>query len=254
MATLKATTINDTGFLTLPVGTTAQRPAGATGFVRFNSSTSTVEGFTGSLGWAGIQPRPQLGSPTFINSSTHTTSSASSITVNTPVSTTTGDLLVVAAITGTANSTWTPPSGWDERWELNTRYVASRIWDGSSSYTFNASSTVAATMIIMTFRNAAWGNVSEISTFATNPIAPQFYVPSDNSIVVGFASVLTSGDTYTIPTGFTSIASSSTNNTIALARSSSSQPEGFARQIQFTRATGSSTVHRALQFSISPAS
>ena len=44
MATLKNTTINDTGFLGLPVGTTAQRPVSpATGYTRVNSSTSALE-------------------------------------------------------------------------------------------------------------------------------------------------------------------------------------------------------------------
>jgi len=42
MATLKNTTINDTGFLQLPVGTTAQRPTAATGMVRWNSSTTAA--------------------------------------------------------------------------------------------------------------------------------------------------------------------------------------------------------------------
>ena len=46
MATLKNTTVNDTGFLTLPVGTTAQRPASpANGMIRYNSTTSTIEAY-----------------------------------------------------------------------------------------------------------------------------------------------------------------------------------------------------------------
>ena len=43
MATLKNTTINDTGFLRLPKGTTAQRPANAAGRIRHNTETGTVE-------------------------------------------------------------------------------------------------------------------------------------------------------------------------------------------------------------------
>lgn len=63
MATLKNTTVNDTGFLTLPTGTTAQRPASPTnGMMRYNSSISSVEAYangvwgtvsTGSLGTFG---------------------------------------------------------------------------------------------------------------------------------------------------------------------------------------------------------
>lgn len=40
MATLKNTVINDTGFLQLPSGSTAQRPAGTTGMIRVNTNTT----------------------------------------------------------------------------------------------------------------------------------------------------------------------------------------------------------------------
>ena len=43
MANLKNTTVNDTGFLQLPVGTTAQRPTPAAGQMRFNTSTGKAE-------------------------------------------------------------------------------------------------------------------------------------------------------------------------------------------------------------------
>jgi hypothetical protein len=46
MATLKNTTISDTGFLQVPVGTTAQRPGTpVAGQVRFNASTGVVENY-----------------------------------------------------------------------------------------------------------------------------------------------------------------------------------------------------------------
>lgn len=48
MASLKNTTINDTGYLTLPVGTTAQRPTVATGQTRFNSNNGLMEYYNGS--------------------------------------------------------------------------------------------------------------------------------------------------------------------------------------------------------------
>lgn len=50
MATLKNTTINDTGFLQLPAGTNAQRPIGATGMIRINTNTTpyTLEIFQAS--------------------------------------------------------------------------------------------------------------------------------------------------------------------------------------------------------------
>ena len=45
--------INYTDAVRVPVGTTAQRPTGATGYLRFNSSTSSFEGFNGSA-WGSI--------------------------------------------------------------------------------------------------------------------------------------------------------------------------------------------------------
>ena len=50
MATLKNTTINDTGFLNLPSGTTAQRPVSpVAGMVRFNTTTGYAEIYNGSV-------------------------------------------------------------------------------------------------------------------------------------------------------------------------------------------------------------
>lgn len=48
MANLKNTTINDTGYLTLPVGTTAQRPTVANGQTRYNSSLGLMEYYNGT--------------------------------------------------------------------------------------------------------------------------------------------------------------------------------------------------------------
>ena len=54
MASLKNTTINDTGYLRLPVGTTVQRPTASAGMMRFNSSTGKVEYYTGSA-WVNFE-------------------------------------------------------------------------------------------------------------------------------------------------------------------------------------------------------
>jgi hypothetical protein len=48
MATLKNTTINDTGFIKIATGTTEQRPATTAGSIRFNSTTSQIESANGS--------------------------------------------------------------------------------------------------------------------------------------------------------------------------------------------------------------
>jgi len=70
--TMNATTVLDASAVTnairLPNGTTAQRPSGAVGEIRYNSSTDTIEGYTSAAGWA------QLGSTTATAESTDDTS------------------------------------------------------------------------------------------------------------------------------------------------------------------------------------
>jgi len=64
MATLKNTTINDTGFLQLPTGTTAQRPVSPlSGMVRFNTTTTAAEMYDGTT-WLSISSSAgTLGNP-----------------------------------------------------------------------------------------------------------------------------------------------------------------------------------------------
>jgi|688.fasta_scaffold116270_3 hypothetical protein len=64
MATLKNTTINDTGYLQVPSGTTAQRPASpVNGMIRYNTTTNALEGYAAGswvniLGQLGTQGNP----------------------------------------------------------------------------------------------------------------------------------------------------------------------------------------------------
>ena len=58
MATLKNTTVNDTGFWAMPPGTTAQRPAvPVLGMIRYNTSLNVLEQYT-TVGWQGIESAP----------------------------------------------------------------------------------------------------------------------------------------------------------------------------------------------------
>jgi len=56
MATLQNTTINSTGFLTIPVGNTTQRPGSPTnGMLRFNTDTGQIEVYnSGATAWGSI--------------------------------------------------------------------------------------------------------------------------------------------------------------------------------------------------------
>ena len=49
MASLKNTTINDTGYFQVPVGTTAERPSSpSTGMLRFNTTLGYLEIYSGT--------------------------------------------------------------------------------------------------------------------------------------------------------------------------------------------------------------
>lgn len=55
MANIKNTTVDDSGFIQLPAGTTAQRPSGAAGQLRYNTTTNKTETYNGDLAdWAGV--------------------------------------------------------------------------------------------------------------------------------------------------------------------------------------------------------
>ena len=80
MATLKNTTINDTGFVTLPVGNTVQRPASPTvGMMRYNSLTGSAEVYSSS-GWAIFgAPPPTIST---VTPGTYNGESGTSFTIN----------------------------------------------------------------------------------------------------------------------------------------------------------------------------
>ena len=62
MATLKNTSVNDTGYLQLPVGTTAERPVTpANGYMRYNTTTGYGEVYNASVGqWLQFGTAPTL--------------------------------------------------------------------------------------------------------------------------------------------------------------------------------------------------
>jgi hypothetical protein len=75
MATLKNTTVNDTGFLRLPSGTTAERPGSPTaGMTRYNTSTNVIETYNGST-WINIPVRSIVTTNLVINLDAGDTSS-----------------------------------------------------------------------------------------------------------------------------------------------------------------------------------
>lgn len=62
MANLKNTNVDDSGFIQLPQGTTAQRPSGSAGEMRYNTTNSKVETYSGDLNdWSSIDNSGAVG-------------------------------------------------------------------------------------------------------------------------------------------------------------------------------------------------
>ena len=102
MATLKNTTINDTGYIQLPVGNTIQRPASpASGYMRINSDTGQIEMYAGGSGWSGLfslVPFAATGGTVTTSGiyKSHTFTSSGTFTVTSALSGTNVDIMVVA--------------------------------------------------------------------------------------------------------------------------------------------------------------
>ena len=96
--TMNATTVLDasatTNAVRLPNGTTAQRPSGSVGMIRYNSSTDTIEGYTTAGGWA------QLGA----TSSTAENTDDTATDVGTAISTT--EKVINSFTTSSFDSAW----------------------------------------------------------------------------------------------------------------------------------------------------
>jgi hypothetical protein len=96
--TMNATTVLDasatTNAVRLPNGTTAQRPSGSVGMIRYNSSTDTIEGYTTTGGWA------QLGATTATAENTDDTSTGSATAISTTAS------VIDQFVTSSFDSAW----------------------------------------------------------------------------------------------------------------------------------------------------
>lgn len=101
--------INSTGAIKVPVGTTAQRPTAATGKIRYNTTLSQYEGYDGSS-WSllGGGATGGGGDQVFVENTTTVTTSYSLPTGKNAVS--------VGAITINSGVTVTVPSG--QRWVI----------------------------------------------------------------------------------------------------------------------------------------
>ena len=127
--TMNATTVLDasgvTNAIRLPNGTTAQRPSGSVGEIRYNSSTDTIEGYTSAGGWA------QLG--------------ATTATAENTDDTTTGDATAISTSQGVIDQFVT--SSFDSAWYLTVTRdeINNEVSTAKHSLVHNDSSAFVAT-------------------------------------------------------------------------------------------------------------
>ena len=113
MASLKNTTINDTGYIKLATGTTAQRPTASAGMMRFNTSFGLTEYYDGSS-WIVVGPPPSwvTASGTILTGYTQRTESVTvSATYASSYAVTSGSLPTGMSLNGSTGVISGTPSG-----------------------------------------------------------------------------------------------------------------------------------------------
>jgi hypothetical protein len=156
--TMNATTVLDTSATTnairIPNGTTDQRPTGALGMLRYNSSTDNIEGYTTTGGWA------KLGATTTTAESADDTSTGEKIAISTSA------VVVDQFTTGSFDSAWYLAVTRDEiNNELSTAKY-SVVHNNSSAFvsTSHLTRSDTATDFISTDADVNSGNVRLLAT------------------------------------------------------------------------------------------
>jgi hypothetical protein len=143
--------------------------------------------------------------PTVRASTQATALSTNSLTINKPAGVQSGDLLI-AFVLATGTRTWTPPSGFTETLDSNTRQFSYRVADGTegASFTFTLSaSETALGGVCVAVQNAQYDTVGTVSGLANPTVAAAITVASNNSLVFDFVSSGAGSVNWTDPSGWT---------------------------------------------------
>lgn len=157
-----------------------------------------------------------VGRPRFISFAVSTTSGTGiSLSIPAPSGIQAGDLLVSILGTGGATVTWTDPSGWTEIANINGftgLRILTKVATGSEpgSYTFTSSNTRAMAGHILALRNAQIDVVGSFFGASGNVVMPS--VTAAGGILIGAASSINSGQTYSTPAGMTATATKNNGN------------------------------------------
>jgi hypothetical protein len=194
----------------------------------------------------------------FVAAATGSTASGTSVTVNKPTGTATGDIMFfVGGSAAGANRNWTQLTGWTEIFDegnspsLGIQY---RVVDGSegASFTFTGNFSGNALVAgIATFRNAAYDVIGSIGTASSggNCTAPQITVTQNNSfLLAAFANQNDTG-TFPAPTGMSTAFSSTGAGSCALFYESINSGASGSRS---SNPNGSSGEVSGVLFSIKP--
>ena len=155
----------------------------------------------------------------FVSSASAQTLFATTLTINKPTSTTTGDLLIaIMSATNGSSSTWTGDTGWTEAIDqaaVPSLRVAYKVAGGSegASYTFTGSNSSTKLGIIMCYRGVSWDAIgASVSTITGDGALSITGITSNAGAGVGILlAAVASGDavvsTHSVPSGMTLLTS-----------------------------------------------
>lgn len=148
--------------------------------------------------------------PRLMTYSTQSTS-GSSVAVDKPLGTTSGDFLVAILSGGSASGvSWTGPAGWAERLDQGVSpslAVFSKTAGGgeASSYTFTASATVFPAGIILRFNGGQWDVVGAVGTSTGEASTVMPSISSSGGMLLACIAAAESSAQFSTPTGMAEV-------------------------------------------------
>jgi len=202
------------------------------------------------------------GAPEYIGATTSNAGSGTTLAIDVPTGTQSGDLLIVYT-TSNATVGVDPPTGFgwtqvDGGGSAGTHKVFVTTHDGiQTSYTFTSVSSVAKGLIMLSYSNVSFGVCSASGSSTAPATAPTITVPVDNSINIIFAGDNDVGLNFEItaasnPSLFTKLIENSTNRSIAAFQRIATVNAGTLAGPSVEDTTVNLAL-RALQLSLSPA-
>jgi hypothetical protein len=178
--------------------------------------------------------------------------SSSSITVNVPTGTSNGDLMIMVATLNDTLTFWSTPSGWIEWGQSLGRAVFYRTASSEpASYTITQGNSNTSSAAILTYRNAVPDTIGVFSVNVSPSVAAAITTTDSNSYVFDYIAGRTNASqTYTTPTGFTSLVSDT--DSTAPSYQVFYKTQATAGSTGTATSTTSSGAAMSIQFSIKP--